>query len=444
MTYASGTRADLVQLIVDRTAVTVDFCGIAYHMAAVSHGFRDRAFGVNQYSCSSKYILAHEMGHNMGLNHDRYVHTPEARPECKNERNPDGSNTCPTPSNRPFSYSYGYVNDGATPETRFRTIMAYGNRCPRCGPVRRFSNPDAFYNGARTGVHGTRASSSKDGPADARRSLNNTARVVANFMPRIAPDAEVVSVHAEGRVFRPGSRFTLSALIGNLGTGPVDGSVHYWYQPAGGEWTRIAREEFQGLKTEHRTQVDVLLDVPNSHGVHIYTACVSVANDSHSENNCWSQSWVMSVAPPAQVVASLSINGPVLRVGQAFRLLVNLENTGGATSTAGHVPLWFWNGDWDTQEVFPGRSSTSCRGHAHRLDQSDGTSDPRPVRLQPLFLRLRVRVGHCGLLGPGSGSGGGQRRRFGTRGGLYDVGHCSQPGSGPRPGGPAIVLSFRL
>ena len=107
----------------------------------------------------------------MGLQHDRY-----------NE-----------PSNYPFPYSHGYVNQaafepGAPPESRFATNMAYNSQCRDagffCPWTNTFSNPDLTYNGYPLGVPGDEPSSAVDGPADARRSLNELRTTVANFRVR--------------------------------------------------------------------------------------------------------------------------------------------------------------------------------------------------------------------------------------------------------------------
>ena len=67
--------------------------------------------------------------------------------------------------------------------------MAYTSECEkvgvRCRHVMRFSNPDLSHGGDPMGVPGDEPSSSVTGPADARRSLNDTRRIVANF--RVAP-----------------------------------------------------------------------------------------------------------------------------------------------------------------------------------------------------------------------------------------------------------------
>ena len=112
--------------------------------------------------------VAHELGHNMGLMHDRWdVRAGDL-----------------TSSYRP--YSYGYVNQralepGAAESSFWRTIMSQGGQCNECRWVMRFSNPDQTYNGDPLGVPGNEHSSSVTGPADARRHLNETSAIVANL-----------------------------------------------------------------------------------------------------------------------------------------------------------------------------------------------------------------------------------------------------------------------
>ncbi len=156
--------ADLVHLIVNSGG-----CGIAYVLDPVSSAFASFAFGVTARSCVSPNLsFAHEMGHNMGLQHDRYVIL----------------------SNSPYPYSHGYVNQaafvpGAPQSKRWRTIMAYNDECAAagfgCTRLMYFSDPSISYNGDPMGVPGTAPSSSVDGPANARLSLDNTRVTVANF-----------------------------------------------------------------------------------------------------------------------------------------------------------------------------------------------------------------------------------------------------------------------
>ena len=130
--------------------------GIANQMTELS-AQAEAPFG---FSIANSFAFAHELGHNMGLRHDRGL---------------DVGNT-------PFPYSHGYVVNDPTPALDgLHTIMAYGSAGKR---ILRFSNPNHRYpdaEGAVIGVHGDQPSDSADGPAHAARSLNETRRVVANF-----------------------------------------------------------------------------------------------------------------------------------------------------------------------------------------------------------------------------------------------------------------------
>ena len=154
--------ADLVHLI----AVSDDVCGIA-RLASRA----DSAFGLTGHECGGR-SFAHELGHNMGLQHDRYE-------------------ACWYPcSNWPTPYSYGYVNQrafsaGEPRSRRWRTIMAYPTQCSDediyCSGLLRFSNPAQSWNGDPLGVPGDLPSDRADGPADAVRLLNVSRHAVAAF-----------------------------------------------------------------------------------------------------------------------------------------------------------------------------------------------------------------------------------------------------------------------
>ena len=153
--------------------------GRASAMLDESTDFADYAFGVSGRYTST---FAHELGHIMGLLHDRYV-------EC-------GSSAC----DRAVSAdAYGYVNQklfdqDAPASARWRTIMAYADQCVvrYCPTVWYFSNPANCYpgdcpdDGDPMGVRLTesnRNSIAVDGPANAVRVLNMTRDTVAEFRP---------------------------------------------------------------------------------------------------------------------------------------------------------------------------------------------------------------------------------------------------------------------
>ena len=157
--------ADLVHLIADIT----DVGGIAQLPGA---------FGLTCAECGSA-TFAHELGHNMGLLHDRYVSRSSS-----------------------FPYSHGYVNqqafaDGAPESAHWRTIMSYGKQCRdagfSCDWIMRFSNPNQTYLGDPLGVPGEERTAAVNGPADAVRTLNLTRQSVASFRTRSSGNELTVS-----------------------------------------------------------------------------------------------------------------------------------------------------------------------------------------------------------------------------------------------------------
>ena len=155
-TIRNRVGADLVHLIADSK--------ISIAIAIPS------AFGLTCANCGS-VTFAHELGHNMGLNHDR-----DASPR---------SNT--------FPYSHGYVNqrafkEGAPESARWSTIMAYNDQCAdagfSCPNILRFSNPNQSYLGDPLGVPGEEKILAVNGPADAVRTLNITRHSVESFRSR--------------------------------------------------------------------------------------------------------------------------------------------------------------------------------------------------------------------------------------------------------------------
>lgn len=135
--------ADLVMLVTE----DANYCGYANTMRNVGPGFAAWAFSIVKTSCLTNHSLVHELGHNMGAQH--------------NIENASGGGA--------YSYSYGFrrcVSDG----TGFRTVMAYS--CSGAARVNYFSNPDVAYNGYATG---------SPSATENARTLANTMATVAAF-----------------------------------------------------------------------------------------------------------------------------------------------------------------------------------------------------------------------------------------------------------------------
>jgi hypothetical protein len=161
--------ADLVHLIVERASVL----GVA-HLAPRAA----RAFGLTCRRCGG-LTFAHELGHNMGLGHDRHT-------AC------GGRGSCVWAPHYP--YAFGYVNDRAfepapPPSAGWYTIMAYATRCGEagiaCRPLALFSDPGTTRDGDPTGAAGERDAAGVRGPADAVRALNEVRHSVASFRPSV-------------------------------------------------------------------------------------------------------------------------------------------------------------------------------------------------------------------------------------------------------------------
>eukprot|EP00521_Asterionellopsis_glacialis_P009153 CAMPEP_0195286410 /NCGR_PEP_ID=MMETSP0707-20130614/3884_1 /TAXON_ID=33640 /ORGANISM="Asterionellopsis glacialis, Strain CCMP134" /LENGTH=579 /DNA_ID=CAMNT_0040346045 /DNA_START=118 /DNA_END=1857 /DNA_ORIENTATION=+ len=138
--------ADVVAMITDDR----DACGVAYFGPSRSH-----AFSVSSWNCATGYYsFGHEIGHNLGCNHDR-----AAAGQCSNNA----------------QTNFGYRD----PSGDFRSIMSYSCTragCPNhsqknCPRVQFFSNPNAKYGNQRIGT-------ARDNNA---AQINAAGETVANF-----------------------------------------------------------------------------------------------------------------------------------------------------------------------------------------------------------------------------------------------------------------------
>lgn len=168
--------ADLCALI---TATPTNTCGLGYLNTNPSNYSNTSAFSVSLRNCAvSNYTLSHEMGHNMGLNHDWYVNQ----------------------STNPCSNLHGYVNQTAVilgtssaSSQRWRTMMAYNDECAaagiNCPKANRWANPAVNYNSEPTGVP-----IGNPNPSDEAFGFARFACVVSGFMPTAIMSTDDVAV----------------------------------------------------------------------------------------------------------------------------------------------------------------------------------------------------------------------------------------------------------
>ena len=114
----------------------------------------------------------HEIGHNLGLRHDRY--------EWKQGETPD---YLLIDAPHPEAFGFAGPIDGDPDTDCIVTVMATGLECVEDGflQVVRFSNPERETRGIATGIPGTEPSGEADGPANAARHMNRMRRYAANW-----------------------------------------------------------------------------------------------------------------------------------------------------------------------------------------------------------------------------------------------------------------------
>ncbi len=145
--------ADLVHLFIDSTSAGL--CGIANLGGSGNRFFDNRAFGLTLYNCPT-FVLAHELGHNMSLRHDRYQQSLGMA-----EAGPGGEH-------------YGFVDTA----NKFESVMAYQDQCYEnglyCQRLNKFSNPRISHKGVPFGF---------DQFVDNADALNRSFPFVSNYRP---------------------------------------------------------------------------------------------------------------------------------------------------------------------------------------------------------------------------------------------------------------------
>lgn len=149
--------ADVVSVWLEGPAANGGFIGLAWILQGQGAAFASNAYSVveQNFVNGPAYGFAHELGHNLGCNHDRrHAGTPGA-----------------------FPFSYGYQD----PQGGFHTMMAYANGCAACTLVNAWSSPRRQINQRPAGVAQGRADA-----ADNVATLNATRAVAAAWRAGVA------------------------------------------------------------------------------------------------------------------------------------------------------------------------------------------------------------------------------------------------------------------
>ena len=284
--------ADLVHLIVAFTPVKdtdgTFTCGLAYRSRRASSGF-----GVTLFYPGCRYTFTHEVGHNLGLAHDRYMQFGQ------------GSSTAAD-----LPYAYGYSNaENFSPASGgqcWSTVMAYYKHCFDVPggrgfytKVLTFSTPYRRHSssGEPLGVLGDYETYRVDGPADAARALERTRATVAGYYRRPDPEPAAsvdLSVPAGGVSVSPvvvdvGDSVSVRGRVSNVGGTFVSSSrVHFWsrYDNSDAEWVHRGSRTLGGLSSGSSRSLVWRGTGGTVPGNEFWAVCVQTDNDVDEDNDC--------------------------------------------------------------------------------------------------------------------------------------------------------------
>ena len=291
--------------------------------------------GTSKQACvinGSDEVFTHELGHNFGVHHDRFVNRKENWPAKV----------------RP--YAHGYENQAmflpdAPASARWATVMAYGDQCSarfqthNCTRLARFSNPTQTHLGDPLGAEGEVETRTVQGPADARRAINEMRMVVAGYK---APRANLaVTASLANRALAEGQSVPLRIRLRNLGrvdSGDISLRVYRSVDSTASEDDSLIRTVALAPlgAAEQAPTIEVESDAPAEPGTYHYIACVDDA---------------LAAAPcsvlPVTVGPTVSVGAVTALEGQALAFPVELS----ASLPTDMVVTYSVEGDTAAREV---------------------------------------------------------------------------------------------
>ena len=178
---------------------------------------------------------------------------------------------------------------------------------------------------------------------------NCSAAVTVTVSAAPAPDLVVDAPTVSNSSPTAGASFTLSATVGNQGTGQSTATTLRFYRSTDGTIsasdTEVGSQDVGGLSSFGRSEHSIELTAPSSAGTYYYGACVeSVSDESDTGNNC-SAAVTVNVAPaPDLVVDSPTVIVGSPTAGADFVLSATVRNQGTGQSAATTL-RWFLSTD---------------------------------------------------------------------------------------------------
>ena len=183
-----------------------------------------------------------------------------------------------------------------------------------------------------------------DGPADARRKLNEMAPRVANYrhkLPDIGvggdPDLAVQSLEVSPGDVAPGQVLTLTATVRNLGGNWAGLANLLYWRGLRGPLVGVARMP-RWLDAGEVFSHSVAVNATVREGEHSYGACLSFGADNNRENDCADSAPVVvrgGLGSAPDLVPQAGMSSPIAAPGQLFTIVVTVRNQGGGPSTQG-------------------------------------------------------------------------------------------------------------